>query len=370
MANNELAKELLNLVEEKIRTELTVQSAKILKVAEKLNEKELQELKDEILDNIQLIEGPQGPRGYIGEQGDRGERGESGPKGDVGERGEPGLQGDVGPMGPAGEQGNPGPIGEEGPPGRDGKDGKNGEPGKNGPPGPKGDKGDDGKPGEKGEKGEKGRDGLPGKDGKNGTQGKAGPKGPKGDRGPAGLKGSKGNDGKRGPKGPKGDRGPAGKDGKVPDIKPISKKFQDDFNDYKRKMQIQLESLGGGGSTRILDMDDVDFNYPNQLANNTILVFDSSLGSEGKFKQLNITDVIEEVRAELEIQYDQLIEEANSSVTYIGQRLPNAGNTAQAVWRIRKADESVSPIEVLWANGSANTEFVWDDRASYTYTVL
>jgi hypothetical protein len=69
----------------------------------------------------------------------------------------------------------------------------------------------------------------------------------RGEIGPQGLQGPKGDKGDKGDRGDVGPQGPAGKDGVVPDIEPIIKKTQDDFNRWRENINKSLASLGGGG---------------------------------------------------------------------------------------------------------------------------
>lgn len=78
------------------------------------------------IDEIELIEGPQGPQGEKGAQGTQGEQGIQGERGPEGAEGPRGAQGETGPRGPEGQVGFQGP---EGPQGKTGPEG---------PPGPAG----------------------------------------------------------------------------------------------------------------------------------------------------------------------------------------------------------------------------------------
>lgn len=226
-------------------------------------------------------------------------------------------------------------------------------------------------------KGPKGQRGLRGHQGRTGKTVK-GPQGASGRNsvipGPQGIRGD------IGPVGVIGGQGERGEKGDTPNIAALIDDFHQRFTKMQTQFQIQISKAittiavaaggggsAGGGSVNILDMDDVEFNYPSELANNDILVFNAATN---KFTQLNITDVINTIRAELEVQFDKLVDEANSTVTYVGEREPGAGNTASAVWRIKQVDETTNPTTILWANGTANTEFIWDDRASLTYSEL
>ena len=128
-------------------------------------------------------------------------------------------------------------------------------------------------------------------------------------------------------------------------------------------------SLGGGGSVRILDMDDVIFNKPSQLANNDFLVFDEAAG---KFAANNLVTVINSIRIELEMQYDKLVDEqvsGSDSFTYIGETAPG-GSANAAVWRIKLVTEYAnSYTTILWADDTDELDKIWDDRETYTYNV-
>jgi len=58
-----------------------------------------------------------------------------------------------------------------------------------------------------------------------------------------------------------------------------------------------------------------------------------------------------------------------AGVTYVGKALPGTG-TAAASWQIQKIDESGSPetTVITFADGDANFDNVWDDRASLSYS--
>lgn len=282
------------------------------------------ELKQDIVD---LIEAPIGPMGPQGPKGDKGERGEKGPKGDRGPKGDKGSQGPKGVSGPKGDRGLPGPRGEKG------------DKGDRGEPGSQGLKGDKGDPGEKGDKGD------------------TGPQGPKGDQG------------ERGPEGPPGPPGPQGTEKNIADLEKQFEQYRKLDQTYKSRLNAQLSTLGGGGSTKILQMDDVVFDKPSQLANNDFLVFDYT---QQKFVANNLVTIINTIRAELEMQYDRLVDEqvvGADTITYVGEAAPG-GQVAVAEWRIKRITEYANGyLEIIWANDSEAFDKVWNDRATYTYTV-
>lgn len=60
--------------------------------------------------------------------------------------------------------------------------------------------------------------------------------------------------------------------------------------------------------------------------------------------------------------YDLNMDEASSTVLYVGEADPGTANSA-AAWRIKK----VTPTGVSWADGVTTFTKIWDNRASYTY---
>lgn len=278
-------------------------------------------------------------------------------------RGYTGVQGPIGPIGPAG------PKGEKGNTGAPGPKGEKGEIGFRGPAGPKGEKGDRGEigpVGARGPKGDKGERGEKGDRGEQGLQGLQGPKGDKGDDGPQGIPGQ------QGPKGDKGDPGEPGKDGIVPNIQP----YLDDIKDHYAKLQsslvakinISLMNAGGGGSSgggsaRILDNDDVEFKRLDQMTENAILIFDQA---KKKFVVRDLLEFIQTIQTGVEVQYNKLID-VDGAFTYIGEAVPGTATTA-STWRIKRVEQVGADINILWANGSADFNKVWDNRLTYSYS--
>ncbi len=61
------------------------------------------------------------------------------------------------------------------------------------------------------------------------------------------------------------------------------------------------------------------------------------------------------------------IDEANSSVTYIG--FAKLGSLASAgVWQIFRIQKTGTVTLIQYADGNTRYDNVWDDRASLTYT--
>lgn len=318
-------------------------------------------------------DGSDGPQGPAGPQGEQGEVGPQGPQGEIGPEGPQGPGGDTGPQGDVGPQGDRGLEGPVGSKGEKGNDGKRGERGLIGPKGPKGDQGPMGKMGPQGD---------PGPIGPMGDQGMVGPQGPdgvpgdKGDQGPIGPKGDVGPMGPAGPKGPKGEPGEPGQNITPEQMKELLDQNLDphlqNMNKWRDNIQKSLASIGGGGSYKILDNADVAFSQPSQLNDNDMFVWREDIQ---KFVTLNISDVINSIRTELEVQYDRLVfERADSdmtvaSITFVGEATPGSTQDS-AVWRIKRVRELTDGnTEVLWANDTDAFDKVWTSKETYTYDV-
>lgn len=291
-----------------------------------------------------------------------------------------GRDGDLGPIGPKGDKGD---TGDKGPPGVDGKPGNRGE---RGPEGKQGKDGKQGKEGPKGSKGDRGEKGERGPEGKDGKQGKEGPKGPKGDRGergekgdfggPKGSKGDKGDQGEHGEKGDQGERGEKGEKGDTPNIDPLltqlSIRINQDLSNYKMLMSRELYKLSsmmpgpgshGGGSTKLMDNDDVEFKRINSVADRSVLIFDPI---KKKFVATSIDEIIGEITTSVEMQYNKVIDVVGST-TYIGEADPGSA-LASAVWRIKRIQVVGDVSTILWADGNSDFDNVWDNRAALSYS--
>ena len=249
----------------------------------------------------------------------------------------------------------------------------------------KGDKGDSvkGDKGNKGDKGDKG-DSVKGDKGDKGdsVKGDKGDKGDsvKGDKGDKGDRGDKG-DSVKGDKGDRGDKGDKGDKGDTPDIEAKFEEALAQFNDKLNSnqklvktntdtmlsnVQKQLSTLGGGGSYKILDNADVEKTKLSSVVGDSILVYDPA---KRLFVVQPFLTILDRLKAELEVQYDKLIDEdAGNSYTYVGESVP--GTTKHdAIWRIKRIYELTGgDLEILWANGTSNFDKTWNLRATYTFT--
>ena len=348
-------------------------------------QKEIEKLENKIFGALEEVQTIRGPAGRDGKQGAKGDKGIKGDRGDKGERGEAGSDGIDGVSGPVGEKGDKGEQGETGPQGiqgivgSSGKDGARGEPGSQGPQGLKGDKGD------KGNQGPKGDTGRTGDRGETGAQGDAGPKGDmglQGIQGIQGVKGDKGDTGLRGEKGERGEQGPQGIQGEAgPDYKERFEEALTRFNEQltenkntvtanleKQIQQINrsLSTLGGGGSYKIVDNADVDKSALKGVVGDAVLIYDPT---KKKFVAQSFLSILDRLKADLEVQYDKLVDEdVPNSYTYVGEAVPGT-DKSDAIWRIKRILEFADgDLEILWANGTADFDKTWNDRATYTYS--
>jgi len=85
-----------------------------------------------------------------------------------------------------------------------------------------------------------------------------------------------------------------------------------------------------------------------------------------KFKAESFVDVLDRLKAELEVQYNRLID-FEAPYTYVGEALPGTATT-EAKWRIKRIETVGEDFNILWADGDANFNNVWDDRATFTYS--
>ena len=349
-------------------------------------QKEIEKLENKIFDVLEEVQTIRGPAGKDGKQGAKGDKGVKGDKGDKGERGERGADGVAGPVGSAGEKGDTGERGEQGEQGLQGvagiagKDGAQGESGPQGLKGEKGDKGDRGSKGDAGTVGKTGKQGKTGAVGAKGDVGAQGAKGDKGDKGDTGLRGEKGERGERGEQGPQGIQGERGEAG--PDYK---ERFEEALEGFNRQLtenkntvtanlekQIQqinrsLSTLGGGGSYKIVDNADVDKAAIKSLVDDAVLIYDPT---KKKFVAQSFLSILDRLKADLEVQYDKLVDEdPDNGFTYVGEAVPGT-TKGQSIWRIKRIYEfgADGDLDILWANGTADFNKTWNDRATYTYS--
>ena len=61
------------------------------------------------------------------------------------------------------------------------------------------------------------------------------------------------------------------------------------------------------------------------------------------------------------------LDEATSTITYVGKALPGASPSA-AVWAIQRLTTSGGLLTIEWADGNLWRNNVWDNRAALSYS--
>jgi hypothetical protein len=64
--------------------------------------------------------------------------------------------------------------------------------------------------------------------------------------------------------------------------------------------------------------------------------------------------------------YATIVDEASATITYVGKALPGTA-TASALWQVQKIDTS-GDLTITWADGNADFDNVWNDRATLIYS--
>ena len=119
----------------------------------------------------------------------------------------------------------------------------------------------------------------------------------------------------------------------------------------------------GGGSTKLMDNDDVEFKRINSVADRSVLIFDPV---KKKFVATSIDEIIGEITTSVEMQYNKIIDVVGST-TYIGEADPGSA-LASAVWRIKRIQVVGDVSTILWADGNSNFDNVWNNRAALSYS--
>lgn len=65
--------------------------------------------------------------------------------------------------------------------------------------------------------------------------------------------------------------------------------------------------------------------------------------------------------------YKTLIDEASTTVTYIGEANPGTATSA-AEWRVKRLTEVSNDVQVEWADGNDSFDNIWDNRAALSYS--
>lgn len=61
-----------------------------------------------------------------------------------------------------------------------------------------------------------------------------------------------------------------------------------------------------------------------------------------------------------------IVDEANSTITYIGETKPGS-SSATALWRIKRIEEIGTTTTITFADGDDLFDNIWDNRTSLTY---
>jgi hypothetical protein len=119
-------------------------------------------------------------------------------------------------------------------------------------------------------------------------------------------------------------------------------------------------------NTSIAELLDVDSDLVVNLQEDSILIYNAI---NNIFIAESFLSVLDRLKAELEVQYDRLVDE-EGPITYVGEAAPGS-DRSEPVWRIKRieelAGENAGDIEILWAGGSAAFDKVWNLRDTYIY---
>ncbi len=67
------------------------------------------------------------------------------------------------------------------------------------------------------------------------------------------------------------------------------------------------------------------------------------------------------------IQLALRLDSVVGGITYVGEASPSSAESA-VVWRIKRLTETGPDIDILWADGNASFDNVWDDRVVLSYS--
>jgi hypothetical protein len=72
------------------------------------------------------------------------------------------------------------------------------------------------------------------------------------------------------------------------------------------------------------------------------------------------------IRAVTDVNYTVYIDEASSTVTYVGKALPGSSETNN-VWQIQKIEVVSTVTKITWADGNKDFDNIWSLRSSLVY---
>jgi hypothetical protein len=67
------------------------------------------------------------------------------------------------------------------------------------------------------------------------------------------------------------------------------------------------------------------------------------------------------------LNFSTILDEASASVSYVGNAAIGS-LTSAASWQIKKIETIGTELIITWADGNANFDNVWDDRATKVYS--
>jgi hypothetical protein len=94
-----------------------------------------------------------------------------------------------------------------------------------------------------------------------------------------------------------------------------------------------------------------------------ILIYDPI---KKKFVAQSFLSILDRLKADLEVQYNRLIDTEGQFI-YIGEAVPGTA-TSESKWRIKRVNQQAGDdYEIIWANGAADFDKIWDNRLTLTY---
>lgn len=152
-------------------------------------------------------------------------------------------------------------------------------------------------------------------------------------------------------------------------IASLQEEMRREMERLRKDMAYATQEFGyggaGGGSTKLMQNDDVGYMPYNQLLDNTVLIWSAAYG---KFMPESMTSIINRIKVDLEMQYSRMVD-VSGSFTYVGEAVPGSA-TSDPKWRIKRIEtlNAEGDINIFWADGTADFTKSWDSRGAYSYT--
>lgn len=90
-------------------------------------------------------------------------------------------------------------------------------------------------------------------------------------------------------------------------------------------------------------------------------------GAATSAKQDTSNTKLDSLLAELQLNLATRVDEASSTITYIGKAACGSG-VASAVWQVQRMSISGNVTSTEWADGNDDFDNIWNDRASLSYS--